>query len=219
MSDSAEVDKLKVKDQILRLLKTGGSQNAAAIADQLQVSPMAIRQHLQTLQAEKLVVYEEERRPVGRPVKLWRLTSQATRLFPDSHADLLVNLLRHVETVYGSTGLETVVAERTRSQIEAYITQIPEALDWRERVTMLAQLRGQEGYMAEVIDEPDGAVLLVENHCSIHQAAQNFNHLCNSELVVFTSVLGSSVSIERVEHIVRGDRRCAYRISPKVLSR
>jgi predicted ArsR family transcriptional regulator len=217
MSDSAEVDKLKVKDQILHLLKTGGPQNAATIAEQLQVSPMAIRQHLQTLQAEKLVVYEEERRPVGRPVKLWRLTAQATRLFPDSHADLLVNLLRHVETIYGTTGLETVVAERTRSQIETYVARIPEELNWRERVAMLAQLRGQEGYMAEVIDESDDTILLVENHCSINQAAQNFNHLCNSELAVFTSVLGSSVNIERVEHIVRGDRRCAYRISPKIL--
>lgn len=35
----------------------------------------------------------------------------------------------------------------------------------------------------------------------------------NSELQVFTRLLGSTVSIERVEHILSGDRRCAYRVS------
>jgi predicted ArsR family transcriptional regulator len=215
MSGSAEVDKLKVKDQILHLLKTGGAQNAAAIAEQLQVSPMAIRQHLQALQAEELVTYEEERRPVGRPVKLWRLTTKAARLFPDSHAELLVNLLRGVDKIYGESGLESLVAERTRSQIETYAAQLPDELNWRERVELLANLRSREGYMAEVIPEANDSVLLVENHCSINLAAQNFNQLCGSELVVFTTLLGPTVQVERVEHIVGGDRRCAYRISAK----
>ncbi|MEH2424791.1 MAG: hypothetical protein V7K48_28990 [Nostoc sp.] len=35
----------------------------------------------------------------------------------------------------------------------------------------------------------------------------------NSELQVFTRLLGSTVNIERVEHILSGDRRCAYRVS------
>ncbi|MCY7282030.1 MAG: HTH domain-containing protein, partial [Cyanobacteria bacterium CAN_BIN43] len=66
--------KQKVKDQILHLLKMQGAQTATDIAEQVQVSPMAIRQHLQRLQAERWVTYQEERRPLGRPVKLWELT-------------------------------------------------------------------------------------------------------------------------------------------------
>jgi predicted ArsR family transcriptional regulator len=31
---------------------------------------------------------------------------------------------------------------------------------------------------------------------------------------VFQAVLGEGVKLERVEHILRGDRRCAYRIQP-----
>ena len=37
--------------------------------------------------------------------------------------------------------------------------------------------------------------------------------LCAGELSLFRSVLGSDVSVDRVEHILSGDRRCAYRIT------
>lgn len=212
MSELAAVDKLKVKNQILHLLKTGGPQTAAAVAEQLQVSPMAIRQHLQSLQADAWVTYQEERRPVGRPVKLWRLTEYAAKFFPDSHADLLVSLLRGIEQFFGSEGIETLLTDRTLSQIQTYANRLPPSGSWQERAVALAELRTQEGYMAEVVRESDDAVLLVENHCSIHAAAQACHRLCNSELEVFKALLGPEVTIERVEHIVRGDRRCAYRI-------
>lgn len=207
-----ELAPLKAKDQILHLLKRSGPQPAAAIATAVGVSPMAIRQHLQDLQAEGYVIYAEERRPVGRPVKLWRLTEMAMKRFPDHHADLLVNLLQGVRQVFGDPGLETLIADRLQHQIRIYAAQLPTG-SWQGRVAALAELRSQEGYMAEVMPEPSGTLLLVENHCSICAAAQTCPQLCQAELAVFTALLGPTVTVERVEHIIRGDRRCAYRIT------
>jgi predicted ArsR family transcriptional regulator len=215
MSDSASIEKLKVKNQILHFLKTGGPQTATALAEQLQVSPMAIRQHLQSLQADEWVTYREERRPVGRPVKLWQLTAHAARLFPDSHSGLTVSLLQGIEHVFGADGLNALLSDRAQQQIQSYEAQLSESWNWRERVAALAQLRSQEGYMAEVIEESADSLLLVENHCSIHAAAQHCQRFCQVELEVFTALLGTDVTIERVEHIMKGDRRCAYRIFPK----
>ena len=208
-------DKQKAKNQILHRLKMHGAQTAATLAEQLQVSPMAIRQHLQTLQAEGWVTYREERRPQGRPVKLWQLTERSSNFFPDSHADLMVDLLRGVETVFGSAGLEKLLAERTKRQVHSYTPRLEEVAgssDWRQRVVVLAQCRSQEGYMAEVIEQPDHSLLLVENHCPINAAARTCQMLCQSELEVFKTLLGPAVSIERIEHIMQGDRRCAYRV-------
>jgi predicted ArsR family transcriptional regulator len=209
--------KQKVKDQILYLLKMQGAQTATTLADQLQVSPMAIRQHLQSLKAEQWVTYQEERRPLGRPVKLWRLTIQAIDRFPDSHADLMLDLLRSVETVFGSEGLDKLMAERSRRQVQTYRAKIKErvAEGWRQQVEAIAHLRSQEGYMAEVIEQPDNTLLLVENHCPICTAAQTCQKLCTVELEVFRAVLGATVTVERVEHILQGDRRCAYRVLGK----
>jgi predicted ArsR family transcriptional regulator len=59
---------------------------------------------------------------------------------------------------------------------------------------------------------PEGSMLLIENHCPITSAAKSCNLLCRSELEVFKTLLGPAVSVERVEHLMQGDRRCAYRV-------
>lgn len=219
-------DKQKAKNQILHLLKTQGAQTATSLAEQLQVSPMAVRQHLQALQAEHWVMYQEERRPLGRPVKLWQLTERSLQLFPDSHADLMTDLLLSVETLFGTEGLEKLLADRLRRQLQTYaakLPDIPKAIaepTWREWIAQvgiaepvqhLANLRTQEGYMAEVVKAEDGW-LLIENHCPICAAARTCQKLCGSELEMFRMLLGPGVVVERVEHIMQGDRRCAYRI-------
>jgi len=53
---------------------------------------------------------------------------------------------------------------------------------------------------------------LVENHCPICAAAKVCTGFCSTEQDLFRAVLGEKVIVERVEHIVAGDRRCAYRI-------
>jgi predicted ArsR family transcriptional regulator len=60
--------------------------------------------------------------------------------------------------------------------------------------------------------EGKGVFVLLENHCPICAAATACQGFCSSELELFRSVLGPSVTVERTEHIVGGDRRCAYRI-------
>lgn len=219
MDKSATVERFKVKNQILYLLKMQGQQSAVDLAQQLQVSPMAIRQHLQTLQDEQLVTYTEERQAVGRPLKLWYLTNQAMSYFPNHHADLMVSFIEGITEVFGNNGLEALIGQRTQNQIQNYAAKMSEHLSWRERVAVLADFRTQEGYMAEVIEQSTDELLLVENHCSICTAAENCPQLCSSELQVFTELLGSTVNVERVEHILSGDRRCAYRVSMVNLSR
>jgi predicted ArsR family transcriptional regulator len=214
MDKFATVERVRVKNEILQSLKWKGAQTAADLAEQLQVSPMAIRQHLQTLLSEQLVTYVESKQAVGRPLKLWQLTEKAMDLFPNHHADLVVKLLESVTQIFGIMGLNLVIQERTKTQIQAYSQQISIDFNLPEKVIILAEIRTQEGYMAEVIQESKEELLLVENHCSICTAAKNCPQLCDSELQVFRQVLGSEVRVERVEHILSGSRRCAYRITP-----
>lgn len=213
MNQFSEVEPIRAKDQILHLLKIRGPQTANRLAEQINVSPMAIRQHLQALKTKGWVTYAEERQPMGRPVKLWQLTTAAQQRFPDNHADLVVSLLQEIGQMFGEQEIQALLDGRTQTQVQNYAAQMTEQQDWRSRVAQLAALRSQDGYMAEVIEQPGDALLLVENHCSICQAAQTCPAFCRSELEVFTHLLGANVCIERTEHILAGDRRCAYRIA------
>jgi predicted ArsR family transcriptional regulator len=58
-------------------------------------------------------------------------------------------------------------------------------------------------------------LLLIENHCPICAAARACTNLCAGELRVFQQVLGPGVTVERIDHILAGARRCAYRVKAR----
>ena len=206
----------RARDRVLFQLKTRGPLTATQLAGRLGVTSMAVRQHLAALQEEVLVEYADERRKVGRPARVWSLTPEAAGRFPDSHADLTVDLIEGMRASFGEEGLERLLKYRNRHQLRRYRARMPDAdVSIERRVAALAAIRRDEGYMAEWSRERDGALLLVENHCPICAAAQSCQGLCRDELALFRRVLGGNVQVERVDHLLAGARRCAYRISPK----
>lgn len=205
----------RTRRSIMDLLKQHGPQDAQTLAGQLDVSAMAVRQHLYAMEQEKLVEFEEQPRPVGRPAKLWKLSAAADRFFPNSHADLTVDLIHSMKEVFGEQGLAKLLSQRVKKQIAHYHDRIPARASLRHSLEALAKFRTQEGYMADVLQQEDGSLLLVENHCPICDAANACVGLCGAELEVFQSVLGEKVEITRTEHILSGARRCAYRVCSK----
>ena len=203
----------RARDRVLYLLKTRGPQTATQLAKRLKVTPMAVRQHLYALADEGLVDHDDERRRVGRPTRVWKLAPAAQERFPNSHGELTVELIAAMRRAFGEKGLDRLVAERTREQLERYRQAMPpRGAPLEKRVAALARIRREEGYMAEWSRERDGTLLLVENHCPICAAAQVCQSLCRDELAVFRSLLGRGVPVERVDHVLAGARRCAYRI-------
>jgi predicted ArsR family transcriptional regulator len=199
------------RTRILFFLKTKGAQTAGQLARWLRLTTMGVRQHLAILRESGQVEFEDQRVGVGRPSRLWRLTAAGHQAFPEGYADLAVDLLQAVRRTFGNQGLEALVEERTQRQIENYRHDI-NADSLEDRVAALTRIRRTEGYMAEWSRAADGSYLLVENHCPICAAAEICQGLCGGEQTLFEEVLGSQVEVQRTEHLLQGDRRCAYRI-------
>ncbi|WPZ36866.1 metalloregulator ArsR/SmtB family transcription factor [Thalassobaculum sp. OXR-137] len=200
-------------DRILFRLKTRGPESIADLSAAFGVTSEAVRQLLVKLEAEGLVAFEDQRAGRGRPKRLWRLTETGHARFPDRHADLSLSLLDAVRAEFGEAGLDRLIARREAEQRQAYLRATDGAGSLEERVARLADLRHREGYMAEWWREEDGALLLIENHCPICAAAASCQNLCRSELTVFREALGSDATVERVDHVLAGGRRCAYRVT------
>jgi len=202
------------RDKILHYLKTKGPQSANDLAQRLGVTPIAVRQHLVALQDDGLCEYEDERRPVGRPARIWRRTRKADERFPDSHSELAISMLNAVRAAYGEEGVKRLMQERVKQLASNYSARMSSAdRSVEARAERLAAMRSEEGYMAEAIRCEGGEVLLVENHCPICTAAETCAGICDAELDLFRIVLGDGVSVVREEHIISGDRRCSYRIA------
>lgn len=200
-------------EKIMLALKMRGAQTAAAIGEHLGTTGEAVRQQLVRLAEEGLVAPHSVSQGVGRPAQFWDLTEAGNKRFPDTHADLTVQLLHSVRTILGDDALDTLIAHReteTRRQYQARLKDL--SLD--QRVKELADIRSAEGYMANAEKREDGSWLLIENHCPICAAADACQGFCRSELQVFRAVLGPDVSVNRTEHILAGARRCAYVIAP-----
>lgn len=223
---------IKTRQAILELLKRQGPQSAQALAEAFSITPMAVRQHLYDLYDQKLVSQDSTtaRRPedgtagprenlpkpqtaAGRPVKRWRLTPAADSLFPDRHADLAVELIASIRQAFGEDAMDRLIASRSQSQVASYQAALEGAESLEAKLTALAKARSDEGYMAEVLTSENGDYLFVENHCPICAAAKSCTGICAAELSVFRDSLGPDIKLERVEHLLEGARRCAYRVS------
>jgi len=213
------------KRRLVDRLKRLDSATAGELAGEFGLTDTAVRQHLEALEAAGLVARAEGTAAGrGRPAARWRLTAEALAQFPDRHVDLTLELIDAVRSTLGAEALDQVLAVRAQRQTAAYRAVVgdgPVAV----RVRRLAQQRSAEGYEAEVLgapddvaddvaDEPDAPVVLVEHHCPICVAATSCQQLCASELDVFQAALGDDVVVTREQHLLAGDQRCAYRVTP-----
>jgi predicted ArsR family transcriptional regulator len=200
-------------ERLLAALKTGGPQTAQMLAAGFGQTAMAVRKQVGKLIADRLVVYTDERAGRGRPRRIFRLSEEGHRRFPDGHGALAAELIESVRGLFGGDGLDEVITLREERQRRRYETALADSADLGETVCRLAAERNREGYMARA--EPDGPEgwLLIEDHCPICDAATACQGFCRSELSIFRTVLGSHVRVERTEHLLADGRRCTYRIT------
>lgn len=201
-------------DRILSTLKTRGALGIPDIAKVLKVTVEAVRQQMVKLEADGLVDAQSRPGGRGRPTQIWRLTGEGHKRFPDTHAEMTVQMISAVIRVFGNTGMDQLIAAREDTMRANYAEALRGARSLQTRLERLADIRSREGYMAEFRPEGDG-FLFIENHCPICTAAQACTGFCRSELQLFDAVLGPDVSVSRVEHVLAGARRCAYQVSPR----
>lgn len=203
---------MKTTEHILFLLKTRGPQTTQFLADELELTSMGARRHLDSLVEAGLLGFDERSQGVGRPTRYWELTELGHQRFPDRHSDLNLQLIQQVKSIFGDEGLNRLIAGREDQARGIYQARLADAPDLAAKIEALAAVRREEGYMAQARQDTDGSWMLIENHCPICAAAKECQQFCRSELALFQQLLQSLATVQREEHILAGARRCAYRI-------
>ncbi len=202
------------QDKILYQIKRLGPQSVKSLAETLDVTTMGVRQHIAQLAADGLIeALPEEPQPRGRPVKPWKLTEKGHQRFPDAHAQVTVDLILSVRELLGESALDKIIEKRTRETFELYRRELDKHKTLAGKISQLARIRTNEGYMAEVLEQ-EGEFILSEHHCPICVAAKSCQGFCRSELDVFRKLFDGSAIVSREDYILNGARRCSYRITP-----
>jgi DeoR family transcriptional regulator, suf operon transcriptional repressor len=189
-------------------LKKAERLTAKELAQRLQVSLNGVRHHLKELESEGLIEYERQYRGVGAPAFAYRLTPAGEALFPRRYEATLNEVLDQVVEREGRAGavavLEARYAALTR-RLQEELAGAPPA----ERMTAVARLLSDDGYMAEA-NSSSGSGTLIEHNCAVQAVAVRFPEICAAEARFLSAVLGAQV--QRQEHILSGCSACEYRV-------
>ncbi|WP_066187820.1 MULTISPECIES: helix-turn-helix transcriptional regulator [Gracilibacillus] len=198
------------KDKILELLKKEISLTVNELIEQLQITHMAVRKHLATLEKDDLVSAEYEKTSVGRPRQKYSLTAKGDRLFPNNYESISLEFLKDTEELYGSKAIKQLFHKREERQVHQYKELVSSRLP-AERVQQMVDIQNQKGYMAEWLEHTDQQYEIIEYNCPIFAVASEFHTACQCETSMFQQVLETE-QIERVQCKTAGNNHCRFLI-------
>jgi DeoR family suf operon transcriptional repressor len=213
--DESPIEQLPTtRRAILNLLKRQGPLDALAVANELALTPAAIRLQLARLEEDGLLVHRDElaeggRR--GRPRHVYELTSAAEALYPKRYGDLTTELLGYLGGPDASQ-VDELFEQRRRRRVAGALPRTAN-LPFDEQVAALTAILDEDGYLAEAERLPDGSWRITEHNCAILTVAHGFSQACSSELAFIREALPGA-KVQRVAHLMDGAHVCAYVVSP-----
>jgi predicted ArsR family transcriptional regulator len=216
------------RGQILTLLRRE-SRTVDELAQALEVTGNAVRVQLAALERDGFVQQEPgERRGVGKPAYVYRLTSRAENLFPKAYdrvLDLMLNLLAErmnsdeIEELLWAigrrmAGLEGLRLGQDGNELTERRRGAPSG-DVRERLNMAVEILNHLGGLME-IEEHDDSFSLCGYSCPLAPLVVEHLDLCK----VTQSMLTNLVSVPVHERCERsGSLWCCFEVpKPRALS-
>jgi predicted ArsR family transcriptional regulator len=204
--------------RVARRLLEGGPATASQIAEELALTPAAVRRQLDALEAAGYLTVHEvapfgprvaQRRGRGRPAKICALTAAGRDAFEQSYDDVALEALRFM-AAQGESNLVADFARRRSQGVASRYAALLGDLPLTERIRGLAKLLSQDGFAASVQEAPGGTVQLCEHHCPMAHVAEEFPEFCEAEQAAFSQLLG--VHTVRLSTIASGANICTTHV-------
>src|SRR5512136_1746187 len=160
------------RQRILEILKEHHKATVEELADELELTPVTIRHHLDILRSEGLVQAPQVKRrdTPGRPQHVYALTEAADAYFPKNYAgftDMMLHEIRERVPPEEMTSILSGVA--TRMAVKAPLPQPNETLP--QRMERMVKFLNSQGYESEW-EMTDGGYLLRTHNCPYHDVAR-----------------------------------------------
>ena len=202
------------RDRVARTILENGPSTAADLARRLDLTPAAVRRHLDHLVVEGVVESRDQKvygtRGRGRPAKVFALTEAGRDSFDQQYDDLAVQAMRFLAETQGEEAVVAFARRRVEFVERDYASVMAVDPDLTP-AEALARVFTQNGYAASVRDLPAAngqnvGEQLCQQHCPVSHVAHEFPQLCEAETEAIASVLGTHV--QRLATIAHGDGVC-----------
>ncbi len=198
------------RQRIIDHLKEKEQATVDELADVVDLTPMAVRYHLNVLQRDNLITSPAVRRVAGRgrPQQMYTLTEAADELFPVDYFGLTGYLLDELTVQLGKKGVIKIfsnIADRLAKEVPL----VHKDQTIQQRIEQLVEFLQTKGF---VIDwEVQGESYLLHTYsCPYRQVAKTYSCVCLLDQKVIGSMLNTLPV--RVSCLTSGDGHCTYKI-------
>ena len=206
------------------MVSAEGPITAAELGRHVDLTPAAVRRHLDALVEQGAVVEHEPvgtRRGRGRPARAYVVSEAGHQALEADYDSLAVEVLHYLAEHAGPQAVADFARARVAVLEERYAAELASVGDDpNARAETLVDLLSRDGFAASARPVGAGAlagVQLCQGHCPVQHAAEQFPTFCEAETDAFSRLLG--VHVQRLATLAGGHHVCTTFVPAAGLSR
>jgi predicted ArsR family transcriptional regulator len=200
------------RERILNILKERGQATVDGLSQELGLTAVTVRHHLDILRGEGLIASPliHRRKTPGRPQYVYTLADKATSFFPKRYGQLTNLILDELRSHLSPAEMDQLmrdIGERIASQVN-----LSRKDGFETRLIAATDFLNELGYMARWEQQTDGDYALHVANCPYEAVSHQDQQICTIDMTLLTRLLGTSP--QRVSWSAQGDQDCSYLIHP-----
>ncbi|MSQ22351.1 MAG: winged helix-turn-helix transcriptional regulator [Dehalococcoidia bacterium] len=199
--------------QILNLLQWHDRASVDQLSKAVGLASATVRRHLDILQRDHLIAFDQVKKKTGRPEYTYYLTDVGQESMPKDYGRLVGRLLQELSSLSPADVADHCGAELLKLLFQrmafqtAARNQIAVDAPFPQRLAKAVAVLQQERFEPEV-QEADGLVRILLHNCPFRSAALENGSVCTYDSLVLSTILGTGVSQEKCIH--KNDSSCCY---------
>jgi len=202
------------REKILQNLLTYPKSTINELAKEVGINAISVRHHLTSLQAEGLVLSEEERHGVGRPRLVYLLSDNGMEQFPSRYFRFTNRLLDQIKKSLPEKSFNAIlnqIADTTAGDILEKV----EYMSFEQKLEVAREILTREGY-SMVWEKKGDEYFIHEIACPYFQIVQAHPEICTIGQRLMSTILATSMI--KTQCMVNGDTQCTFVIQKAALS-
>jgi predicted ArsR family transcriptional regulator len=200
------------RERILNILKEHGQATVDGLSQELGLTAVTVRHHLDILRGEGLIAspFIRRRKTPGRPQYVYTLADKATSFFPKRYGQLTSLILDEVRSHLSPAEMDQLmknIGDHIASQAD-----LPKSDGFETRLTAAADFLNGLGYMTRWEQQENGDYVLHVANCPYEEVSRQDQQICTIDMTLLTHLLGTPP--QRISWSAQGDQDCSYLIHP-----
>lgn len=200
------------RERVLGFIKQEGKASVKALTEEIGITPMAIRGHLNKLEKEELIKVTTLRQKLGRPLQVFSLTEKGETCFPQDYGRFAVEILHDLRELDGGKTLELVIKKREERIVAGLRAKMAGAQDWEEKMQIYHQFAEFHGNMPTLEKQGPRQFVLYINNCSLKAVVDQFPSCCDSEVSILHRLFPEA-KVNKTKSLRNNDKSCCYQFS------